>query len=290
MPRPARRAGAFACAAAFALVACGAPDRAAQVAPAAGDAAAPHVAITDAATTASDATANAASLLDFLRGTYGPDARLTQPWMDADGRERRVCARGGSPDAPAWPSLLAVCASVPHCTGSGPGRVDFFALARTASGVRAEAQARAVESGNNGCAGDVRVVRFGRERWGFLDHGGAASQGYVIGWVALRAFRAGRLEQLASVNSAFDNNGARCDADDCRDAGISLNSDVRFDPADGQADAWPLVVHQSGVECGLNVDRSRRYDFDAARHRYPVPEGPPDVGCPPIADIAGDNP
>ena len=230
------------------------------------------------------------SLLDFLRGTYGPDARLTQPWRDPEGRERRVCARGGSPDAPAWPSLLAVCASVPDCMGSGPGSVDYFAFALGTSGLRAEAQARAVDSGNNGCAGDVRVVRFGRERWGFLDHGGATSQGYVIGWVALRAFRAGTLEELASVNTAFDNNGAGCDAVDCRDAGISLNSDVRFDPTDAQADAWPLVVHQSGVECGLNVDRSRRYEFDAARFHYPVPEGPPDVSCPPIADVSGKNP
>jgi hypothetical protein len=174
--------------------------------------------------------------------------------------------------------------------GDGPGGVDFFALARSASGVRAQAQARDVESGNNGCAGDVRVVRFGRDRWGFLDHGGVTSQGYVIGWVHLRAFRAGQLEKLASVNTAFDNEGAGCDATDCREAGITLDSDVRFDAADAPADAWPLVVHQSGVECGLNVDRSHRYDFDAARLRYPVPGGPPDVSCPPVADVSGNEP
>ena len=281
MPRPARRAVTLAGLAA--LAACGAPDPAPESAT--GNAApAPRIATpAREATARGDANANASSLLDFLRATYGPDARLTQPWMDPDGRERRVCTRGGSPDADAWPSLVAVCASVPDCMGSGPGSVDYYALARTASGVRAEAQAREVASGNNGCAGDVRVVRFGRARWGFLDHGGVTSQGYVIGWVALRSFRAGRLEELASVNTAFDNNGARCDAADCRDAGISLNSDVRFDASDAQADAWPLVVHQSGVECGLNVDRSRRYEFDAARFRYPVPDGPPDVACPPVA-------
>lgn len=285
MSRDARRTGSLACAAALAVVACGEPDTAPSATPSSVTAtpSTPRATPARDPATPRDAKANTRSLLDFLRGTYGPDARITQPWVDPDGRERRVCARGGSPDAAAWPSLVAVCASVPDCMGTGPGSVDYFALARTASGVRAEAQAREVESGNNGCAGDVRVVRFGRGRWGFLDHGGVTSQGYVIGWVALRSFRAGRLEELASVNTAFDNNGASCDATDCRDAGISLNSDVRFDPADPEADAWPLVVHQSGVECGLNVDRSRRYAFDAARFRYPVPDGPPDVSCPPVS-------
>ncbi len=275
---------ALACLAALAG-ACGAPDPAPPAQPAS-DAASPRSSASTPARDAAllrEATVNTRSLLDFLRATYGPDARLTQAWIDPDGRERRVCTRGGSRDAMMWPSLVAVCASVPDCMGSGPGSVDYYALVRTDSGVRAEAQAREVGSGNNGCAGDVRVVRFGRARWGFLDHGGTTSQGYVIGWVALRSFRAGRLEELATVNTAFDNNGARCDATDCRDAGISLNSDVRFDASDAQADAWPLVVHQSGVECGLNVDRSRRYAFDAARFRYPVPDGPPDVACPPIA-------
>ena len=285
MPRIARRAWILACAAALALVACNAPDPAQRDAPAATAMApaSPATATPENPTRPRDPIADTRSLLDLLRATYGPDARLTQPWTDPDGRERRVCAKGGSPDADAWPSLVAVCTSVPDCMGSGPGSVDYFALARTDSGVRAETQAREVASGNNGCAGDVRVVRFGRARWGFLDHGGTTSQGYVIGWVALRSFRAARLEELATVNTAFDNNGARCDAADCRDAGISLNSDVRFDASDTQADAWPIVVHQSGVECGLNVDRSKRYAFDAARFRYPVPDGPPDVSCPPVA-------
>jgi hypothetical protein len=226
---------------------------------------------------------HAADLHAWLRATYGPDARLTQAWTDPDGRARRVCARGGPPDAEAWPSLLAVCADAPGCFGTGDGAVDFFALARSDSGVRAAASAREVASGANGCAGAVAIARFGRERWGFVHHGGTTSQGYVIGWTWLRTFRAGRLEALAAVNTVFDNNGAACEADDCREVGISINGDVRFDASDPQADAWPLVVHQSGVECFLNVDRTRRYAFDAARFRYPVPDGPPDVVCPPVA-------
>jgi hypothetical protein len=180
-----------------------------------------------------------------------------------------------------WPSLLAVCADVPDCRGSGPGAIDFFAFARTDVGIRAEALAREIASGANGCAGDARVVRIGRERWGFLDSGGQASQGYLIGWTTLRTFRAGGLVELATVNTTFDNNGAKCEADDCREVGISINADLRFAPGDG--DAWDLVVHETGVECFLNIDRSQRYAFDAARFRYPVPEGPPDVACPPEA-------
>jgi hypothetical protein len=290
MPRAAHRAGPFACAAALALAACDAPDPTPQAGrapqpPRSTTAPAPPAAapVQDAAPPR-DATADTRSLLDFLRGTYGPDARITQPWTDADGRERRVCARGGSPEADAWPSLLAVCADVPDCTGTGAGAIDVFALVRTRTGVRAEALAREVESGANGCAGGAAIVRFGRDRWGFLHSGGLTSQGYVFGWTKLRAFRAGRLEELATVNTTFDNVGAQCDADDCREVGISINADLRFAPGDGRDDAWDLVVHESGVECFLNVDRSRRYRFDAARFRYPVPDGPPDVACPPVAN------
>jgi hypothetical protein len=231
-----------------------------------------------------DATAaDAASLFAFLQATYGHDAKLQGEWTDPDGRRRHVCARGGPRDREPWPSLLAVCADAPDCMGTGNGGIDFFALARTDTGVRAEAVAREIESGANGCAGEVTVVRFGRERWGFLHNGGITTQGYLIGWTKLRTFRAGRLEELATVNTTFDNNGAKCDADDCREVGISINADVRFDPGDKDADAWPLVIHQSGVECFLNFERTRRYPFDAARFRYPVPEGPPDVACPPVA-------
>jgi hypothetical protein len=226
---------------------------------------------------------DATDLLAFLQAVYGRGARLQGEWADPDGRRRHVCAQGGPRDRDPWPSLLAVCADVPDCMGDGSGAIDFFALVDTDAGVRADAQAREVESGANGCAGDVSVVRFGRERWGFLNSGGLTSQGYLIGWTTLSTFRAGRLEELATVNTTFDNNGAKCDADDCREVGISINSDLRFDATDPQADAWPLVVHQSGVECFLNFDRSRRYSFDAARFRYPVPEGPPDETCPPAA-------
>jgi hypothetical protein len=287
MPRRARRAGLAACA--LALGACAKAPPAAEPAAPTGPAsastpprAAPFAQARFAAPTR-DGKVDATNLLAFLRATYGPDARLTQAWTDADGRERHVCARGGPPDADTWPSLLAVCSDVPSCTGDGAGAIDFFALAGTDAGIRAEAQARAIESGANGCAGDVQVVRFGRERWGFLHSGGVMAQGYLVGWSTVRAFRAGRLEELATVNTTFDNNEADCDADDCREVGISINADLRFDPGDGRADPWDLVVHEAGVECFLNFDRSRRYPFDAARFRYPVPEGPPDVTCPPAA-------
>jgi len=271
---------------ALATTACGSQDRAQQPTPhaATDEPAAPAarpVAQATFATPNGEARVDYANLLAFLRATYGPDARLTQAWKDPDGRERHICAQGGSPDATTWPSLLAVCADVPDCVGSGAGAIDFFALAGTDAGIRAQAQAREIESGANGCAGDVQVVHFGREHWGFLHSGGFMAQGVLIGWTTLRAFRAGRLEELATVNTTYDNNEAACDADDCREVGISINADLHFEPGADRADPWDLVVHEAGVECFLNFDRSRRYAFDAARFRYPVPDGPPDVTCPP---------
>jgi hypothetical protein len=285
MPRVVRRAGLAVCA--MALAACGKPAEPAphDASGAAHDRTAPPhagpVAPANFATPNGEARVDAANLLAFLRATYGPDARLAQAWKDPDGRERHVCAQGGSPEAATWPSLLAVCADVPDCTGSGAGAIDFFALAGTGAGIRAEAQAREVESGANGCAGDVQVVHFGPAHWGFLHSGGFMAQGYLIGWTKLRAFRAGRLEALASVNTTYDNNEADCDADDCREVGISINADLHFEPGADRAGPWDLVVHEAGVECFLNFDRSHRYAFDAARFRYPVPDGPPDVTCPP---------
>ena len=283
MPRVVRRAGLAACA--LALAACSKAPAPRAASPAVDDepaspATAP-VAQATFATPTGEARVDTANLLAFLRATYGPDARLTQAWTDADGRERHVCAQGGSPDAATWPSLLAVCTDVPDCMGSGSGAIDFFVLTDTQAGIRAEAQAREVESGANGCAGDVQVVHFGREHWGFLHSGGFMAQGVLIGWTMLRAFRAGRFEELATVYTTYDNNEAACDADDCREVGISINADLHFEPGADRAGPWDLVVHEAGVECFLNFDRAHRYAFDAARFRYPVPDGPPDVTCPP---------
>jgi hypothetical protein len=264
--------------------ACGAPDRApAMTQPTLPANAATAAAANEGSAAPAAAARDRADLLAWLRATYGPDARLAGEWTDPDGRRRHVCARGGDRGRAPWPALVAVCADAPECMAPGDGATDFYAFVRTDTGIRAEMQAREVASGANGCAGEVDVVRFGRERWGFVLHGGTTSQGYVIGWASLRTFRAGRLEELALVNTVFDNNGAACEAEDCREVGISINSDLRFDARDPDADAWPLVVHQSGVECFLNIDRTQHYDFDAARFRYAVPDGPPDVACPPVA-------
>ena len=229
--------------------------------------------------TVAEATANVADLLALLKSIYGHQARLDAPWRDADGRDRQVCARGGSPDADAWPSRLAVCAAAD--AAGHPVTVDFFELERTPTGLHVSAQQRGVEPGATSPAIDVDIARFGRDRWGFLDHGGLNSEGTLVGWRTLRLFRAGRLEALATVNTTYDNNAADCDAPDCTVAGLSLDAELLFDVGDPDADFYPLIVHRYGFECGLRIDRRKRYPFDAGRFRYPVPEGPPDVACPP---------
>lgn len=233
-----------------------------------------------AAATPAEVAANNADLQRWLQATYGHAARLDRPWRNGDGRERQVCARGGSPDANTWPSLLAVCTAAGDAGGAAT--IDFFALERTPTGLRASAQARDVDTGGNAVGLDVDIARFGRERWGFLDHGGFTSQGIVIGWRTLRVFRAGRLEELGTVNTAYDNGGAACDAPDCTVMGISLDAELLFDASDAQAGMYPLRVHRYGFECGQRVDNEVRYEFDAGRFRYPVPEGPPEVVCPPV--------
>jgi len=220
-------------------------------------------------------TTSKASLLDFLHRTYGREAKLVSPWRDGAGeaaRELRVCARR-MPLADDQPEgLLAVCSQ----SEFGSGSIDFFQLTTTPNGLRAIAYARNVETGANGWS-DARLVRFGARRWGFIDHGGFQAYGTLIGWDVLRAFRGGQLVEVATIHTDFDNDGAECRRrTDCAETKISIESYHQFDAADRHADAWPLVLRQRGVECGQPLDRTLRYDFDAAGFRYPVPDGPPD--------------
>jgi hypothetical protein len=127
--------------------------------------------------------------------------------------------------------------------------------------------------GSDGQPGTVTLVRLGRERGGFVVEETWVGQGFVFGTRSILEFRDGALRTLATVRSGISNTGAMdcVDASDCSDAGFELEFAQSLDDSAPAADAYPLLVHETGHECGAAVDRRHRLEFDAASARYPVP-------------------
>jgi hypothetical protein len=216
-----------------------------------------------------------ASLVAYLTGVYGVHAARGETWIDGadDARvQRSVCAFGPMEGDPRRHFLLAVCGEWLARGHSSPGLVDFHLLEPTADGFHPTATARDHGFGSDGHPGTVSLVRLGRERGGFLVEEGWVGQGLVTGTRSIVEFRDGALRTLAAVRSGIANAGAA----DCLEAADCASSfDVDFaqslDDSAPAADAYPLLVHETGRECGAEVDRRHRFAFDAASGRYPVP-------------------
>jgi hypothetical protein len=218
-----------------------------------------------------------ASLAAYLTGIYGPAAARGEPWTDgADDRrvERSVCAFGPMQGDPRGHYLLAVCGEWLAGGHASPGVIDFHQLEPTVEGFRPTATARDQGFGSDGHPGTVSLVRLGRERGGFLVEESWVGQGYVFGTRSLVEFRDGALRTLAAVRSGISNAGSiDCfEVPDCGGAGFEIEFAQSLDASAPAADAYPLLVHETGHECGADVDRRHRFAFDAASARYPVPD------------------
>ena len=216
-----------------------------------------------------------ASLAAYLTGISGVDAARGETWTDGapDQRvERSVCAFGPMAGDARGHYLLAVCGEWLAGGHASPGLVDFHLLEPTADGFHPTATARDQGFGSDGHPGTVTLVRLGRERGGFVVEEGWVGQGYVFGTRSITEFRDGALRTLATVRSGIANAGAMdcAAAADCA-AAVDLDFALSLDDSAPAADAYPLLVHETGRECGSDVDRRHRFAFDAASARYPVP-------------------
>jgi hypothetical protein len=211
-------------------------------------------------------------LTPYLAGVYGANASSDAPWTDAEQVQRSVCAFGPVPGDDRARRLLAVCGTPADAGHATPGLVDFHVVEPTGAGWHTVDIARDQEFGSSGNPGVVTLAHLGRARAGFVVESGATGQGWVIGTRTLLEFRGGTLATLAVVRSELDNEGVGCDpGPDCAAQAVALTFDLGFDAANPTADAYPLLVHEHGSECGETVERRHRLEFDAALGRYPVP-------------------
>jgi hypothetical protein len=157
---------------------------------------------------------------------------------------------------------------------ASPGLIDFHLLEPTSEGFQPTAVARDQGFGSDGQPGTVTLVRLGRERGGFVVEESWVGQGFVFGTRSILEFRDGALRTLAAVRSGIANAGALdcTDTADCADASFELEFTQTLDDSAPAADAYPLLVHETGHECGAVVDRRHRLEFDVDSARYPVPD------------------
>lgn len=204
-----------------------------------------------------------AALASYLGGIYGAEAARGQAWTDGadDARvQRSVCAFGTTAGETRGRYLLAVCGEVLAGGHAMPGLIDFHVLEPTPSGFHPIELARDQGFGSDGQPGTVSLARLGRERGGFVVEEAWVGQGTVLGTRSVHEFRGGTVQPLATLRSELANGD-----------GLDVTFAMSFDAAEPDADAYPLLVHETGRDCGTAVDRRHRIAFDAGTGRYPVP-------------------
>jgi hypothetical protein len=133
-------------------------------------------------------------------------------------------------------------------------------LEPTLRGFHAIAFARDQGFGSDGHPGVVSLVRLGRDRAGFIVEEAWTGQGFFLGTQSVHEFRDGTLQQLAKLRSKLSDSN-----------GLDLTFALSLDAGTPDVDAYPLLVHETGRECGVDVDRRHRFAFEAGVARYPVP-------------------
>lgn len=216
------------------------------------------------------------ALTAYLGGVYGVDATRAPTWTEGpdDARiERRVCAFGPIPGEPRGHYLLAVCGTLPVAGHAEPGLIDFHLIEPAEAAFHPLAVARDEASGNSGNPGTVSLAPLGRGRGGFLVGEDWTGQGYRFGTLSVREFQDGTLQTLAQLRTHIDNLGASaCAGPGCDPETFEVDFESTFDAAHPNADGYPLLVHEHGRECGSDVERRHRFEFDAALRRYPIPD------------------
>lgn len=219
---------------------------------------------------------DAEALTAFLQATYGADASLTQSWWTADHAARmQVCAHESMAIDARPHALLAVCGQLQDFGHVSSGPNHFYLLAAGPAGPELVAQSRDLAFGGMGGSGTARVLRLGRDLYGFEVLSGFTGQGYTTGTRTLLLPRGDTFTEAASMRSSLDNTlrmkgcleQARCQANEAFDIELAL----RVDDTDPTAAAFPLQVSESGEACGTPATASYRLVLDAASLSYAVP-------------------
>lgn len=249
-------------------------------------------AVAAAPATAAPHVSRTARLQAFLAQRYGKDARLSEGWRGTwtqDGQARAtdwtVCAEQPVVSGDSWQQLLAVCGELVEGGHADPGTIDFYVLRPTADGFDVAAELTGGTYGSSGRPGAVEIIRAGSDFYGFRNESGWYGQGYALQSQALILPGPNGLVDTGSVRSHIDNTAAYdCDdaeqADDCRTRTFNLDFALRMDDSDRSARTWPLVIEETGIECGgRQVRREHRFTLDPKTWTYAFPDTLQREGC-----------
>lgn len=233
-----------------------------------------------------------AALDAFLISVYGDGASHAQPWKHAPAQvgfrdsaakageqeqvTRQLCAdlnttQGGQPVR-----LVAICGQPDDYGHSTLGMTDFFLLRMQDGKAVASAQQHLQNYGSMGSPGDVKVIQFGADMWGFVVNSNFTNMGYSLSSWSLVLPKAGGFVDAGYLRSHIDNLGTIEGCDDDRVACAdprAFDIDFALDTDRSHADAahWPLVVTESGPACGQLANAIHRVLLDPETMRYQIP-------------------
>ncbi|MGH8036761.1 MAG: hypothetical protein ACREPD_03380 [Stenotrophomonas sp.] len=227
----------------------------------------------------------ATQLQAFLTERYGKPARLSGNWRGPwtqDGQARptdwHICAEQPVVSGDGWQQLVAVCGELVDASHADPGTIDFYVLRPNTERFEVAAELTGSSYGSSGFPGSVSIVRAGSDFYGFRVESGWYGQGTSLESQSLILPGPTGLVDTGSVRSHIDNTAAYdCNdpeqEEDCRTHMFTVNFALRFDDRDRSARTWPLLIEESGSDCGgKQVRLEHRFTLDPTTWAYRFPE------------------
>lgn len=225
-------------------------------------------------------------LAQFLRQRYGDKATLSGNWL-GDLREsendpqrdkprqlqQHVCAEQSVVIGAAIHELLAICGELLDAGHAAPGFIDFFVLRDAGETLEVSAENIADAFGSSGRPGTVSIMRLGSDFYGFRVEHGWYGQGYSLESQSLVVPGPKGLVDAGTLRSHIDNNNYYdCNEEDCAGKLFDIDFHLEVDDSDRSARIWPLLVTESGEQCGKPVSRRHRFALDTRTWKYPFTE------------------
>ncbi len=176
---------------------------------------------------------------------------------------------------------------VVHLALSGKGKMDchactglvgFAVLSTSSPGWKVEAAGPAYSSGSYGAptaARDITFTHLGRDRWGWIEEGGAFGQGVLEGGFTIYARRDRQVAEAGRLPGGLDNMGACVDGK-VFDTGpcVAVKAGLTPDASDPAAEGYPLKLTYAGKAGRRAVREQRTARYDPASQAWIAPEMP----------------
>ena len=240
---------------------------------------------------AAAADSRTARLQAFLVARYGNQASLAGRWPGQWTQDEQthpvswqVCAEQPVVIGKTWQQLLAVCGEQLDAGHVSSGTIDFYVLRPVDDAFEVVAERTGGAYGSSGRPGTVDIIRAGSDFYGFRNENSWTGQGYFLQSQNLILPGPHGLVEAGSLRSHIDNNAALdCDdptqTEDCRARNFDVDFTLRMDDSDRSARVWPLLVEETGANCGARVHEQHRFTLDPATWTYRFPDSLKREGC-----------